>query len=209
MSNPSNPAFYYVAGPVHCYMRVPRIGLGPNVSPNNLTGRILFLGHATESPEPDFNAEYIPVISSLAGPVIPDDEIFVGGNYQLAVELSRFSFDVVMLMKRFPQYGRGAPAGVETYLDRGRLIQAQGDSYEIWLRNAFYGTPNAAAYPNMPIGYYYPAVRTVGVLPRNLSRDLTKAHITLKPISVRQGVTGGFVTYTQDPVYFQNLPEPG
>jgi len=209
MTEQANPAFYYGAGPVHIYVRIPVRGLGPSVSPSQLTGKILFLGHCEEAPEPDFTAEYIPVHSSLSGPAVPDDEIYVGGKYELALDMTRFSFSVITLLKRFPMYGRGAPAGSETYLDRGRFVQAHGDSYELWLFNSFYGTPNAVMYPDMPIGYYYPAVRTGGVLPRNMSRDATKAHLALKPLSVRQGVTGGYLTYSQDPRWFQNLPLPG
>jgi len=205
----SNPAYYNVAGPVHIYVRIPSVGVGPFIHPDSRGGPILFLGHAEDSPEPDFVPQYIPVHSSLAGPVVPDDEIFMGGDFKIQTTFTRFSWDVVQLLQAWPQYGRGAAPGSETFLDRGRLVQAQGDSFEIWFRNAFYGTANAAAYPNMPIGHYYPCCRSLGTYPRKLSRDATRATLGIKPLSARQGITGGFITYSCNPKYFAALPEPG
>lgn len=205
-----NQAYYYVAGPVHVFVRVPQPrGPGPYNSPSNLTGEILFLGHATEAPDPDFVPIYIPVHSSLAGPEQPDDKIQMGGQYKVEIELSRFSYTTLQLIKQFAGQGRRAVPGAETYLDRGRLMMAQGDSFELWLHNGFYGTVNAAAYPDMPPGYYYPACTTAAVLPRKLSRDATKVQLTIEPAAVRYAVTGGWVTYSQEPAVFAKLPPPG
>ncbi len=208
MTQQANSAFYNVAGPVHIYVRVPVRGAGPFVGQPS-KGPILMLGHCEDAPEPDFVPQYIPVMSSLAGPKVPDDEIFVGGEYQVQLNMSRFSYSVLQLILACPMYGRGALPGSETFLDRGRLVLANADSFELWLRNAFYGTPDAVAYPDMPIGYYYRACRSLGTYPRKLSRDATRAMVGIKPLSVRQGVTGGFITYSQDPRYFADLPLPG
>jgi hypothetical protein len=208
MTEQANPAFYNVSGPVHVYVRIPNIGAGPFVGQPS-KGPILMLGHAEEAPEPDFVPQYIPVMSSLSGPKVPDDEIYVGGEYQVQLNLSRFSFSVIQTILAFPMYGRGATPGSETFLDRGRLVLANGDSFELWLRNAFYGTANSVAYPDMPIGYYYRACRSLGTYPRKLSRDATRAMLGIKPLSVRQGVTGGYITYSQDPAHFAELPLPG
>ncbi len=208
MTQQANPAFYNVAGPVHIYARIPSRGAGPNVGQPS-KGKILFLGHCEEAPEPDFVPQYIPVKSSLSGPVVEDDEIFVGGQYQLNMKFSRFSYSVLQLILACPLYGRGAAPGSETFLDRGRLVLHNGDSFELWLRNAFYGTPNAEAYPDMPIGLYFRACRSMGTYPRNLSRDATRAVVGIKPLSVRQGVLGGYITYSQDPKWFADLPLPG
>lgn len=208
MPTQANSAFYYVAGPVHCYVRIPPRGAGPFVGQPS-KGKILMLGHCLEAPEPDFVPQYIPVLSSLSGPKVPDDEIYVGGDFQIQLNLSRFSYPVIQLLKAFPMYGRGTAPGTETFLDRGRLVLANGDSFELWMRNAFFGTPDAEAYPDMPIGYYFRACRMMGTYPRNLSRDSTKAMLGIKPLSVRQGVTGGYVTFSQDPKWFSDLPLPG
>lgn len=205
----ANLAYYYVAGPVHVYIRIPVTGLGPYVTPAQLSGKIFFLGHCEDSPEPDFEPQYIPVHSSLSGPAVEDDELQMGGKYKLDLTLSRFNYTMVRLIKQFSRHGRGLAPGSEDYLSRGRLMLAQGDTFEIWLRNGFYGTANALAYPDLPIGYYYPAVRPFDVLPRKLSRETKIAHLSLKPMSVRQGVIGNTITYSQDPAYFRNLPDPG
>lgn len=206
-----NLAYYYVTGPVHVYVRVPQPrGAGPYVGPNALKGTIYFLGHCTDSPEPDFTPQKIPVMSALGGPLVPDDSIQVGGLYSLNLELTRFNYTVLKVLSQFARQGRQSlDAGTESFLDRGRLILAQGDTFELWLRNAFYGTANAAAYPDLPIGYYYPACVYAEYSPRNLSQKNKLAHLHIEPMSVRQGVTGGFVTYTQDPAYFTALPDPG
>lgn len=202
-------AYYYVAGPVHAYIRFPGRGLGPYVPVGGLAGPIHFLGHCTEAPEPTFVPQYVPVFSSLGGTMVPDDEIFMGGTYELTMELSRFDFTMVRRLSAFPMYGRGQNQGYESALDRGRLVQAQGDSFEVWLVNSFYNSPNSLAYPNMPIGFYFPSCRTKQVSPQKMSRDATKVNVQIKPISVRQARTGDFVTYTQDPAYFKNLPPAG
>ena len=205
----TNLAFYYVAGPAHIYVRFPSIGAGPYVPPSSLAGTINFLGHCEESPEPDFIPHYLPVHSSLAGPAIPDDEVDAGVETKLGLMLSRFNYTIAARIQQAARHGRGAPLGTETYLDRGRLLMAQGDSFELWIKNSFYGTANAAAYPDLPPGYYFPAVRAEGVLPRKINRETKQMHISLFPKSVRLGVVGGFMTYSQDPKWFAKLPDPG
>lgn len=209
MTQQANLAYYYVSGPVHIYCRIPSVGAGPARPINGLGGQIFFLGHCKVAPEPASQPQYIPAMSALAGPVIPDDEIYAGQKTELNLEMTRFNFTLLNALASYPMYGRGAPPGIETYLDRGRLVQAQGDSYELWVVNSFYGTPNANAYPDLPIGYYYPCVRTHENSPKNQSRDATIGMLHCTPLSVRQGITGGFITYLQDPQYFLNLPLPG
>lgn len=204
-----NLAYYYVTGPVHIYVRIPNVGAGPYVAPGSLKGTTYFLGHTTDSPEPDFHPQKIPVISSLSGPLVPDDHIQVGGKYAVGMELARFNLTVVNKLKQFARQGRSMVAGTESFLDRGRLVLANGDTFELWLRNAFYGTPNALAYPDLEIGYYFPACVVEELLPRKLGIANKLAHLTIEPLSVRQGVTGGYITYSQDPVFFAGLPDPG
>lgn len=205
----ANLAYYYVTGPVHVYVRIPKVGMGPYVSPNDLRGQIYFLGHATEAPEPDFVPQKIPVMSSLGGPLVPDDHIQVGGKYAVAIQLSRYNITVLEQLQQFARQGRSMYAGTESFLDRGRLLLANGDTFELWLKNAFYGTANAAAYPDLKPGYYYPACAVEELMYRDMSQKNTLAHLTIEPLSVRQGVTGGFLTYAQSPLYFANLPDPG
>jgi hypothetical protein len=204
-----NLAYYYVTGPVHIYVRIPNVGAGPYLAPSSLKGTIYFLGHTKDSPEPDFVPQKIPVISSLSGPLVPDDHVQVGGVYHVGMELARFNMQVLKKLKQFARQGRSMTAGTESFLDRGRLVLANGDSFELWLRNAFYGTPNSAAYPDLDIGYYFPACTVAELLPRDLSQKTKLAHIQVEPHSVRQGVTGGYISYSQDPIYFNNLPDPG
>lgn len=206
-----NAAYYYVTGPVHIYVRIPTTGAGPQRLPNVAagSGTIFTLGHCEDSPEPDFVPHYLPVKSSLAGPALPDDEIQAGGEVKVELLLSRFNLTLVNRLKQMARHGRDQPPGFESFLDRGRLLLAQGDSFELWLANAFYGTPNAAAYPDLSPGYYFPACRLAGTLPRNLSRDAKKVHLSVEPKSVRLGVAGGFMTYSQDPKWFKILPPPG
>lgn len=204
-----NLAYYYVAGPAHVYIRVGTVGVGPYMPPANVAGTIFFLGHCESSPEPDFDPQYAPVHSSLAGPAVPDDELQMGGETGLTLKLSRFNITQVKKIQQYSRHGRGLVQGSEDFLSRGRLMLAQGDTFEIWIRNHFYGTANAAAYPDLPIGYYFPAVRPVKVSPRNISRETKIANLVLRPLSARIGVIGDFVTYSQDPAVFAGLPDPG
>lgn len=205
----ANYAYYHVTGPVNIYVRIPNVGVGPFVPPNLATGSIAFLGQALESPEPKFDAAYVDVKSSLSGPVIPDDKIYAGGDYYFDVNLSRYAWDVLQFLTAWPMHGRGMAPGEETYFDRGRLALANGDTFQLWARNAFWGSANATAYPDMPIGYFYPACIMVNHYPNKLTRDSSLATLRIKPLSVRIGPAGGFITYTQNPTYFTDLPDVG
>lgn len=205
----ANLAFYYSTGPVHVYVRIPSVGMTFWSGPEDLRGKILFLGHAEESVDPDFVPAYMPVHSSLSGPMVPDDRMFMGGQYKVQVNFSRYSWSVMQLLLAFPSYGRGAAPGAETFLDRGRFVAQNGDGFELWCRNAFFGTVNAAAYPDLPIGWYYPCVNIAGHFPRKLSREYARAQLMFDPLNVRRGVTGGYFTYSQDPKFFAQLPAPG
>lgn len=202
--------FYYVAGPVHIYVRCGNPGFNHDTDPTSrrYASGVQMLGHTVADPKPDFIAKYLDVFSSLSGPVIPDDKIFAGQECKLDLELARFDFTTLLQLENYPTFAGAGGVGREAWDARGRLAIAQGDNYEVWLRNAFFGTPNAAAYPNLPIGYYFYACTTDSILPRNLSRDATKAQLAVQPLGLRLGITGGVVYYSCDPLDFDFLPAP-
>lgn len=214
----NNDAFTYVTGPCHLYLRVPSIGAGPNRSVAQLQQSnqdILFVGHTEQYPEPAFEDMYKPVMCSLSGEAIEDESVFLGKKAKLVVDLQRFDMEVISLMMNAPRFNRAvgalpaAAVGSESYLDRGRLVQGHGDSYEFWVKFSFYNTVNAAIYPNLIPGYYFPCCITAGTYPTKLTRDAKKVRLMIEPKSVRAGITGGWTLFSQNPTYFTRLPDPG
>lgn len=208
----NNQAFYTVTGPVHVFVRVPSTGAGPRQPVGKLGGRkAVFLGHVERTPEVAIEPQYKPVFCSLSGEAVPDDKLFLGEATKVVLDLARFDHNVVGDLLTAPRYGHGPNwEGSETYLDRGRLVQAHGDGYELWLQYSFFGTANAAgASPAMPPGYYFPCCITAGCYPTSLGRDTKKIRLMIEPQSVRANITGGYITYSKQPEAFAGLPDPG
>lgn len=215
----NNLAYYTVTGPVHVFTRAHGAGPGPNRSISQLgtrgSGNIFFVGHTENSPELAGEPQYKPVFCSLSGEAVPDDKLFLGTNFKLVLDLQRFDFDIIHALAHPPHHGNdlggnAIPLGAESYLTRGRLAQAHGDSYELWLQYSFFDTVNQVGQdPSMPPGFYFPCCTTSGYYPTKLARDAKKVRLMIEPMPVRVGVTGGFFTYSKDPTYFQNLPDPG
>jgi hypothetical protein len=211
-------ASYFVTGPCHLFYRNISPGVGPavNVAQRAVRpGDINFVGHTEVSPELAEEAQYKPVFCSLSGEAVPDDQVFLGANTKLIVDLQRFDMRAIHAL-RAPQAGRnfaaGVPVGSETYLDRGRLVQAHGDGYEFWIQFSFFGTVNAAnvAAPDaLPAGYYFPCCVTKGTYPTRMTRDAKKVRLMIEPMPVRLGITGGYTTFIKTAAAFANLPAPG
>ncbi len=205
-------AYFYVHGEVHCYVRVPAVGAGPFLGPATLMKNSTapsFLGHTEKSPTPQYTPQYKPVFAAASGEMVPADKLYMGQDVRVTLPLQRFSYNVVQAMLATPRHGRVNGPGAETYLDIGTLLQRNGLSFELWLRNAFYGTVNASAYPDLPIGTYFPCCNVAGVFPANLCRDAAKVELLIEANWVQAGGSaGGRVCYSQDPTYFASLPAP-
>lgn len=205
-------AYYYVSGPVAAYIRIPTVGGGPFVPPATLKANSTaptFLGHTQKSPEPAYENKYKPVFSSQSGEAIPADKVYMGQDVKIALNLARFDYDVVQALLAAPRYGRLTAPGTESYLDVGTLVQRNGLGVELWLRNEFAGTVNAAAYPNLPIGTYFFCCNVAGVYPANLTRDAMMCQLLLEANWVQLAPNGNRVCFTQDTSYFSSLPTIG
>lgn len=205
-----NTAYFYVHGESALYFRVSRFGAGPRVSPSALLSEkspCYIVGYAEKTPEPAYENNYKPVFSSRTGEFIPADEIFQGQQIQLAIKLNKFDYDALTVLKAAPRYGRSTPAGTLTRFDIGMMNQRNGGSFELWLRHAFAGTVNALAYPNLPIGTYFPCCKVLGQYPNNLNRDAAFVQVVFQANWVEL-TNGNMVAYTQDPAFFRQLPPP-
>lgn len=208
-----NTAFYYAHGPVAAYVRAARVGAGPLVGPNQMladSSPAYFLGHTEKSPQPSYEPKWKPVFSSQTGEVIPADKLYMGTDIKIVLPLARFDWDIVQGLLANPRLGRATPPGTETYLDVGAMLQRNGLSFELWLRNEFYGTVNAAAYPNLPIGTYFLCCNVAGVFPANLGRDAAQCQLLIEANWVQAAGGGGArVCFSHDPLYFKSLPDVG
>lgn len=198
-------AFYYVQGPVSAWVRFPAVGGGPFVTPTMLKANGVaptFLGHCEKAPQPSHDPKWKPVFSSVSGEVIPDDELYMGTDVKVVLPLQRFDYDVLLALKAAPRYGRATPAGTEGPYDIGAMLQRNGLGIELWLRNQFYGSVNSSAYPDMPIGSYFPCVRVAGIVTDKEGSDATLAQVLFSAAWVRIAQTGNRVCYTHDPDFF-------
>lgn len=207
-----NVAAYYVHGPVSAFIRIPKVGAGPYVGPSELLADktpALFLGHTQKTPQPTHEYKWKPVISSRTGEEMPDDKLYMGQDIKVVLPLQRFDYDVIQLLLAAPRHGRATAPGTETYLDIGSLLQRNGLSFELWLVNEFAGTVNSAAYPNLPIGTYFLCCNIGGIFPDNLGRDAAMCQLLIEANWVQGGPTAPRVCYSNNPVFFQNLPGVG
>jgi hypothetical protein len=206
-----NTAYFYVHGEADLFWRAPKVGAGPSVGPNELLKDptpVQFLGHTEKSPQPAYENTYKPVFSSRTGEVIPADKIFMGQDVKVAMKLQRFDYDAITALKAAPRYGRVTAPGTLTRLDVGLLHQRNGQGLELWIRHAFFGSLNSAAYPDLPVGTYFCNVDVAGTYPDNLNRDAAFVQVLFNANWV-ETPTGSLLCYTQDPAYFKNLPDPG
>lgn len=206
-------AYYYVAGPVHVYVRFPKVGAGPYrpvlTTFQNAGSVPEFLGHCENAPEPDYSYKWKPVFASWSGEVIPDDKLYQGQEVKITLNLSRFSKTVLTKLEAAPNHGRNnIRPGSESYLDIGKLLQRNGVGFELWLVNGFYGTENMAAFPDMEIGKYFPCCNIVNNSPKGQSRNNTFAQLLIEPNWIQYSPEGSRVCYTSDPSYFTSLPKP-
>jgi hypothetical protein len=204
-------AYYYVTGPVNLYVRALTPGAGPYVSPVAMKSSGVvptFMGHTLDSPLPTYEPKWTPVFSSWTGDVIPDDKVYKGQDVKIVLPLARWNNTLMQLINSTPQLGRtGLAAGTENFLSIGTLLQRNGVSFELWMRNAFYGTANAAAYPDLEIGKYFNCCNLVGVSPEKLTRDTEKITLMIEANWVQNASTGVRTCFTSDPTYFASLPD--
>lgn len=209
----ANTAYFYVTGPVAAYIKVPTVGAGPFRGPNQVLtdkGPTLFLGHTLKSPEPSMEPKWQPAFSSQTGAVIPADKIYQGQEVKVVLQLQRYDADAIRLLEASPRYGRVSPPGSETYLDIGAMLQRNGLGMCLWLVNEFYGSVNAAAYPDMEIGKFFVCTNVAGIYKGGQGRENEFVQLLLECNWVQAAGGGGTrVCWTTDPAYFKNLPPVG
>jgi hypothetical protein len=186
-------------------------GVGPYVTPNDVLagGTPTFLGHTLKSPEPSYEQKWKPVFSSQSGEAIPADKVYQGTEVKIRLSLQRFDYDVIQALKAAPRYGRLTAAGTEAYIDIGALLQRNGLSFALWMRNEFYGTINAVAYPDLPIGTFFPCCNVAAIVPSNMTRDSEICDLLIEANWVQAYPAGARICFTSDPTYFSTLPVIG
>lgn len=207
----SNPTFIYSTGPNYIFIRFPIPGAGPYVNPNQLGGSVFFLGTAEEKPEEDLQAQYLPIFNNIGGKMVPFEKSYQGTIGAFTILLNKFSHTILTLLKRMPSNGRmdaGIGAGRESHLSRGRLVQANGDGFELWRANGFFGSLNANAYPDLPPGRYYPCCHTVRIFDADQGLPDEKALLVIEPQNVYNAADGSFYLYSEDAAKFAGLPNP-
>lgn len=202
--------YFFATGPVGVWVQIPTVGVGPYHGPANLLtdkNKPVFLGHTDVSPKPTYDPKWKGVFSSQTGQELSADEIYQGTEVKVALNLQRFNYPALQALLAAPRYGRVSPPGTETYLDVGAMLQRNGLSVALYLRNEFAGTVNAAAYPSLPIGTAFICASLAAIYPENMTRDAMNVQLLFRCHWVQAaGGAGTRVCFTQDPAYFKHLP---
>jgi hypothetical protein len=133
----------------------------------------------------------------------------MGQDVKVTLPLQRFDYDAVQALKAFPGYSRTSLPGTMSYLDIGSLLLRNGKSFELWIKNGFWGTANQAAYPDLPPGTYFLACNVAGIVGDNKGRDAELITVMIEANWVQAHPVGPLLCYSQDPAYFRNLPVVG
>lgn len=207
----SNPAFVYVTGPVHVFTRVMAQGASPFNPLGSNSGPVLYLGTTQLCPEFDRVKRWQPIFTALGGDAKPFDHRWGGQDVSIGLDLVRHSDTVLRGVEACPNFGRnGLDDGVESFGDRGKMMLANGASFELWLVNTFarFGNANLNAFPDLRLGYYFRACKTDRVYrPRDGLVD-SMARLDVTAESVYDVRTMSFFTHSSLPAYFNNLPFP-
>lgn len=137
-------------GDVEAWVRIPRVSATP-----------MFLGWCEYHPVNEANYFWNPVYTDRGGSRAAFDKEFQNGEEMVALDLNKFNDNVVDLIEAMPRPDLNNP-GSRSRLDVGSLLIANGNYFELWLRNFFYGTVNAT--PDLGPGWYYYACSCAGVL---------------------------------------------
>lgn len=163
---------------------------------------IFYVGTSEQHPMPEGETHYAPVFNDIGGPVTKFDVEYQGDEEVVALDLNRFNDGNLSILLSPPFYN--GVVGYTSRLARGSLAIQQGHTYELWLANSFYNTPDATI--DLPPGTYYPACVTIGrSTPKQGTKTQTK-RVVIEPLNWYDPTDGTFWLKSEDALYFQNLP---
>lgn len=149
----ASPAYLHCTGAIFCYTV-------------NSSGSISQLGTAEQHPvsEDDYNWE--DVFNDIGGSMVPFDQMYMGQIEIFSLDLNRFNNDVSFFIESAPSYSVLSQTqinvpGYDDWVSRGSFLNANSQGFPLWLQYSFFGTAGALAYPDLPIGVYYPNCRLI------------------------------------------------
>lgn len=198
------PANISSTGPVHLFVRVPATGAHPRGPAQG--GVVQYLGTCVEYPKVQIEQKYKDVQNDIGGDEVPFDAFFAGEEASLEMEINRFDYAVLNSISNSPRFNRpgGLARGQSGRLDRGLFALANQQTYELWLRFGFFGTPNVTDAGMIP-GYYFYACVTAGHFPDPIGLRDHVVKLAIKPMNWWSAADGAFRLYSTDPADFQAL----
>lgn len=213
----SNATYVYVTGPVHVYVRVPVQG----ASTYNPTGVIAgngapyYLGTTEGRPEINGADIWVPYHNAISGEAVQFDRTYGGPVEEVNLDLSKFSQTVYDLVADSPNYGRAGVAvagGAHNTGDRGKMLIANGCSFEMWLVNHLWWfraqATNMAAFPDLHPGVYYRACNTKQKYRGRDGVTPSMAFLGIEANEIWDGYNRTWFMKSHDPAFFANLPDP-
>lgn len=144
------PAYLHCTGPVFVWTDM------------NDARSIGQLGTCEQHPVNNPEFSWADVHNDLAGEMLPLDQQYEGQIESIILELNRFNWSVSNWLESAPGSGLAGgneTPGFESALSRGSYLLQNGGFFRMWLQYSYFGTVNAAAYPDMPPGIFYPYCR--------------------------------------------------
>lgn len=198
---PAQIAYQYCTGKVDCFFQLNAWKAYNFVEP--VAGSdTAYLGTCEQYPLVQGLNRWNPVYNDVGGPLSPFDKEFQGLGKIIALDLNKFIQTNINTLL-------GGGEGIEDYLSRGTLLQANGLSFTLWLRFAYYGTANDISGGQLPPGevYFCCSIPENGYDP--IGTRTRKTRLVIEADPAYNVNDGGFWTYSTLPKYFTGLPSVG
>jgi hypothetical protein len=194
--------YQYVTGPVLIYA-APHFFDSKGYVPYNVPGtspnNFLFLGTCERYPQIEVIRNFNPVFNDIGGPMTPFDYEVQGSTKVISLDLNKFN--ETNLEQLFD-------LDTEDSLTRGSLLNTNRLAMELALVFSFFGTPNAAGYPDLPPGEYYPSTKLLNYYLDPNGTVTRKCRLIIEASPVWSAADRSFFLSDNDSSWFTGLSAP-
>jgi hypothetical protein len=141
-----------------------------------ITRTPIFFGWGETAPEPEFLPEYENIMADPRGSRKAHDRLYEGSDARVVATMTIWKEPLLQTMLGFVNFN--SPPGMDGSSDIGTIMNAEGQSYEVWLKfpYAFFKPFMQAA--GMVQGYHYLAAMMDGPQRRALGTKTNKIMVS-------------------------------
>lgn len=162
----------------------------------------LLLGTCEQYPLVKAGQNNNPWFADQTGCMEPADWENEGEWRVIALDLNKFSQTSHNFVSSFGSTTSNGLSGL------GKLVQANGTFFSLWLRFANYYQPGGPPIPDLPPGEFYPCCRLVENSYSQLGTRNRTSPLVIRTIPLLTLSDNSTLTYSIDPKWFTNLPAP-